>query len=257
MRNLAEPLFSIEEMAGTNQPHFAMPRPTARADEIRPPDPDERRSMARARDWLPAEAITLIVAAAIALAFVTSPYLFRDAHLTGKPIDKAAVKALVERIIAAESNGDPNAKNKRSSATGAAQVLDDTWLEAVRRHRRDLMQGRSDKEVLELRRDAELAREIVTRLVEQYAAMLSKRGLPITPGSLYLVYFAGPAGAVALLSGAESADAASLMASADVTGRTTREKLVNANPFLKVLTVGDLKIWADRKMAADYSARRW
>ena len=48
-------------------------------------------------------------------------------------------KALVERIIIAESNGDANARNKRSSATGAAQFVDDTWLEAIRRHRRDLM----------------------------------------------------------------------------------------------------------------------
>jgi hypothetical protein len=63
-----------------------------------------------------------------------------------------------------------------------------------------------------------------------------------------LAYFAGPAGAVALLSGAENADAATLMASADLTGRTTREKLVSANPFLKVLTVSDLKKWADNKM---------
>jgi hypothetical protein len=132
------------------------------------------------------------------------------------------------------------------SATGAGQFLDDTWVDAVRRHRRDLIQGRSDKELLELRRDT----EIVTRLVEQYATMLSKRRLPITPGSLYLTYFAGSAGAVALLSGAENADAASLMASADLTGRTTREKLVSANPFLKELTVGDLKTWADHKMGS-------
>jgi hypothetical protein len=158
------------------------------------------------------------------------------------------VKALVERIIFIESNGDRNAKNKRSSATGAGQFLEDTWLEAIRKHRRDLIQGRSDNELLELRRDAELAREIITRVIEQYATMLNKRGLPVTPGSLYLAYFAGPAGAVALLSGAEKADAASLMASADVTGRTTRDKLIRANPFLKVLTAGDLKNWADHKM---------
>ena len=87
-------------------------------------------------------------------------------------------------------------------------------------------------------------------MIYEYAAMLKKRGLSVTPGSLYLSHFAGPAGAVALLSGADSADAASRMAAADVTGRTTREKLVNANPFLKVLTVGDIKRWADRKMAA-------
>jgi hypothetical protein len=213
-----------------------------------PPSPDERRFTARSRDWMSVETLILILVAAIALAFVSSSYLFRGAPLKWEQIDKAAVKVLVERIIAIESNGDPNEKNKRSSATGAGQFLDDTWLEAIRKHRHDLIKGRSDKEILELRRDAEFAREIATRLVEQYATMLRKRGLPITPGSLYLVYFAGPAGALALLSGAETDDAASLMASADVTGRTTREKLVSANPFLKVLTVGDLKKWADRRM---------
>ena len=78
--------------------------------------------------------------------------------------------------------------------------------------------------------------------------MLKKRGLPVTPGTLYLTHFAGPAGAVAVLSVSENADAASLLASADATGRTTREKLVKANPFLKELSVGDLKSRADQKM---------
>ncbi|WP_354083240.1 lytic transglycosylase domain-containing protein [Bradyrhizobium sp. S3.3.6] len=186
---------------------------------------------------------------AIGLAFVASFVLFRDAQLNGKSIDRAAAKAWAVRIIIAESDGEPNAKNKRSSATGAAQFLDDTWLEAVRRHRRDLIQGRSDKEVLDLRGDAELSRDIAARLVEEHAAMLTKRGLPVTPGSLYLAHFAGPAGAMALFSSAESDDAASVMAAADMTGRTTREKLVNANTFLKPMTVGDIKSWADRKMA--------
>jgi hypothetical protein len=217
-----------------------------RTDEIRPLKPAECRCAA-SRNWLSIETLSLLVAA-ISLAFVSTSYLFSEAHFNGEPVDKTAINALVERIVAIESNGDSNAKNKRSSATGAGQFLDDTWLEAVRRHRRDLIQGRSDKEILELRRDDKLAREVATRLVEQYATILNKRGLPITPGSLYLAYFAGPAGAVALLSGAENADAASLMASADVTGRTTREKLVSANPFLKVLTVSDLKKWADSKM---------
>lgn len=223
---------------------------TASCDEIRPPRPDERGYVVATRGWLSAESITLVLGVAIGLALVANFALFREAHWTEKSIDKVAATALVDRIIVAESNGDPNARNKRSSATGAAQFLDDTWLEAVRRHRRDLIQGRSDKEVLDLRRDPELAREIATRLVEEYAAMLNKRGLPITAGSLYLAYFAGPAGAVALLSGAENADASSLMAAADATGRTTREKLINANPFLKGLTVGDIKRWADRKIVA-------
>ena len=216
-----------------------------RPDQIRPPKPAGRRRAAW-RNWLSIEYLTLL-AAAIGLAFVSTSYLFSD-KFSSEPVDKTEIKALVERIVAIESNGDSNARNKRSSATGAGQFLDDTWLEAVRRHRRDLIQGRSDKEILELRRDDKLTREIATRLVEQYAAILGKRGLPVTPGTLYLAYFAGPAGAVAMLYGAENADAATLMASADLTGRTTREKLVSANPCLKVLTVSDLKKWADNKM---------
>jgi hypothetical protein len=249
MRNLTQQFNCIDERLHGDPPQLAS-RQIGPAGEIKPPNPNERWSAAAgSRSWFSVETFVIVLAAAIALVFVPGFYVNRDAHLNRESIDdKTAIKALVERIIAIESNGNPNAKNKRSSATGAGQFLDDTWLEAVRRHRSDLIQGRSDKEVLELRRDAELAREIVTRLVEQYATMLSKRRLPITPGSLYLTYFAGPAGAVALLSGAENADAASLMASADVTGRTTREKLVNANPFLKVLTVGDLRTWADRRM---------
>jgi hypothetical protein len=38
------------------------------------------------------------------------------------------------------------------------------------------------------------------------------------------------------------------MASADVTGRTKRERIVQANSFLERFTVVDLKSWADRKM---------
>ncbi len=220
------------------------------AGEIRPPRSDERGSIAPSRNWLSVEAFVLIV---LVLALVSSVYIFRGARFDFEPIDNAAVSAVVERIIAVESNGDADARNKRSSAAGAGQFLDDTWLEAIRRHRRDLIQGRSNKELLELRQDTELSREIIARLVEQYAAMLSKRGLPVTPGTLYLTYFAGPAGAVAVLSGAENADAASCMALADATGRTTREKLVSANPFLKALTVADLKKWADHKMRGELS----
>jgi hypothetical protein len=66
--------------------------------------------------------------------------------------------------------------------------------------------------------------------------------------TLYLAHFAGGGGAVAILLALENADAASVMASADTTGRTNREKLIKANPFLERFTVADLKNWAHRKM---------
>ena len=218
-----------------------------RADRVRSPRPDEAFSAIACRDdrRISLESLTLAVIAALTLAFVSGTQWYSN----GPPLfGNATVKAVVERIIAVESGGDPNAKNKRSSATGAGQFLDETWLEMIRTYRRDLVEGRSEKEILELRRDPELTRAIITRLVKQNAAMLKKRGLPVTPGTLYLTHFAGPAGAVAVLSVSDNADAASLMASADATGRTTREKLVYANPFLKEFKVGDLKNWANRKM---------
>jgi hypothetical protein len=158
------------------------------------------------------------------------------------------IDAVVDQIIKVESNGDANAKNKRSSATGLGQFLNETWLLLIRAHRPDLVTERTEAEVLDLRRDPSIAREITARFTERNANVLKRRGLAVTPGTLYLAHFAGAAGAVAVLSALDEADAATTMASADATGRTKREKLVNANPFLLRFTVADLKSWADRKM---------
>jgi hypothetical protein len=163
-------------------------------------------------------------------------------------LEAVNIDAVVEQIINVESSGDPNARNKRSSAMGLGQFVDETWLILIRAHRPDLAKGRSEGETLELRRDPIVAREITSRFTERNANILRKRGLPVTPGTLYLAHFAGAAGAIAILSALEGADAASIMASADATGRTQREKLVRANPFLASFTIADLKSWADRKM---------
>ena len=85
-------------------------------------------------------------------------------------------------------------------------------------------------------------------ITQRNVEMLRKRGLPVTPGTLYLAHFAGGAGAVAILSAMENADAALVMATADATGRTKRENIIRANPFLERFTVADLRNWADRKM---------
>src|SRR5215813_9922099 len=91
----------------------------------------------------------------------------------------AAIHAVVEQIIRVESDGDPNAKNKRSSATGLGQFLDETWLDMIRAHRPDLAKGgRSQAEILELPPEPKTAREITARFTERNAEILRKRGLP-------------------------------------------------------------------------------
>jgi hypothetical protein len=177
--------------------------------------------------------------------FGSHQLLGRGQHETKNEL---AINAVVDLIIVAESNGDQNVKNKLSSATGLGQFLDQTWLELIRAHRSDLTQGRNQDAILELRKDGKIARELTVILTEKNAAWLKKRGLPVTPGTLYLAHFAGAAGAAAILSAVENADAAAIMASADASGRTKREVIVKANPFLKNFTVADLRSWADRKM---------
>jgi hypothetical protein len=215
--------------------------------EIRAPGCDERLvSDIPHRGWeLRAGVVLGVVMTVIGFGSIGgwSSFDFVSRALTSKTV----LSDVVERIIHAESNGCPNAKNTRSSAMGAGQFLDQTWLHLIRVHRPELARG-SEREALELRRDPKLAREITLRLAEHNASLLRARGLPVTRGTLYLSHFAGGAGAVALLAAPDNADAAAIMASADATGRTTRAKIVNANPFLQRFTVTDLKSWADRKM---------
>src|SRR5262249_4793075 len=129
--------------------------------------------------------------------------------------DIVDISAVVEQIIKVESNGDFNAKNKRSSATGLGQFVNETWLMLIRTHRPDLAKDSSESDVLELRRDLDIAREMTVRFTERNAGLLRRRGLPVTPGTLYLAPFAGSAGAAAILSAEEQADAATIMAAAD------------------------------------------
>jgi hypothetical protein len=171
-------------------------------------------------------------------------YFGNGNELTGT----AAVNAVVDRIIGVESNGRLDATNKNSSAAGVGQFIDETWLNMIRVYRPDLARARTKAETLELRRKAKIAREITTRFAERNAALLKKRGLPVTAANVYLAHFAGGAGAVAILSAPEKADAALVMASADATGRTKRDQIIKANPFLERFSVADLKRWADRKM---------
>lgn len=174
---------------------------------------------------------------------------FHDMHFSLFP-DQAAssLKALVDRIVLSESQGNPDARNKFSSAAGLGQFVNATWMELIRKHRPDLAGNLSDKEILDLRSDPGLSREMTARYVEHNASILMKKGLPVTPGALYLAHFAGPGGAAAILSSPEEVDAATAIASVDAQPARTREKIVAGNPFLKGFTVKDIKNWAHLKM---------
>jgi hypothetical protein len=89
-------------------------------------------------------------------------------------VARLTLDAVARRIVVAESTGDALAKNDRSSASGAGQFLEATWLDVIRTARPDLA-GRPQKDILDLRHDPDLSREIVSRFARHNAAMLASR----------------------------------------------------------------------------------
>lgn len=146
--------------------------------------------------------------------------------------------ALVDRIIGAESGGDPNARNPNSSASGAGQFIDGTWLDTIKAARPDLAAGKSDADLLALKSDPQLSRQMTDAYAAQNQGILSRAGLPVTPGNLYLSHFAGPGGAVGLLNADPSTPAGAILGPG----------AIKANPFLANMTAGDVANWASRKM---------
>lgn len=146
--------------------------------------------------------------------------------------------ALEDQIIGAESGGDPSATNPNSSATGLGQFTRETWLNTIRAHRPDLLQQYSPQELLAMRTDPALSREMTRSLAEDNANYLRQRGLDSTPGNVYLAHFAGAKGAAGILSADDTAPVSQVLSPDAIT----------ANPFLAKMTVGDLKAWASNKM---------
>lgn len=152
--------------------------------------------------------------------------------------------ALIDQIIGVESGGDPNARNSRSSASGLGQFIDSTWESMIKKHRPDLADGKSKEEILALKSDPTLSREMTARYADDNGQILAGAGLPVTPGTTYLAHFAGPQGAVKVLQSDPNAPVSSVLG----------EAAVKANPFLQGMTVGGLQAWADKKMGGQAAA---
>ena len=144
---------------------------------------------------------------------------------------------LSDRIIGAESGGNATAKNPRSSATGAGQFINGTWLAMIAKHRPDLA-GLPKDEQLALRTNPGLSREMTQAYADDNGAVLKSAGFEPTAGNTYLAHFAGPAGAKAVLGTDPSTPVAQVLPPASIA----------ANSFLRPMTVGDLTAWAARKV---------
>ncbi|NWG23702.1 MAG: hypothetical protein HXY30_04650 [Pseudorhodoplanes sp.] len=109
-------------------------------------------------------------------------------------------ESLLDRFKSAENaTGNPAAKAATSSAMGDFQFVKETWLRTVRARRPDILQGRSEKQVLALRADPALSREMAGYLMDANTEALNGAGLQATAGNLYLAHFLGAGDAIKVL----------------------------------------------------------
>lgn len=149
-------------------------------------------------------------------------------------------KDTIDRLIHIESGGRADAKAKTSSATGLGQFINSTWLGTIRKNRPDLVEGKTEAEVLAMRTDPLLSIEMTTRLMEENHDYLSKRGVEVTDGSLYMAHFAGMGTARKVYTADRNAPASEAFSPAQI--RANRSILAGK-------TVGEVIDWAERKMS--------
>lgn len=127
----------------------------------------------------------------------------------------------LNRLIAHESNGDPNAAPATSSALGHAQFTDNTWLSmmhryagrygphgeevaaAIRPERNGFKVDGDRRRILDLRRDPRWSALMAAHFAEENVSALRARlNRPIREGEVYLAHFLGDRDAANLLSAA-------------------------------------------------------
>ncbi len=148
------------------------------------------------------------------------------------------VSSIADKIIQAESGGNPEAMSSTSTAVGAGQFIESTWLATVRKHKPELLKGRTRKEVLDLRTDPQISREITVKYAEDNIEKLEKKNIPITPENVYLSHFLGPTAAPKVLKADPDKQLAQLLP----------KRVLNANKFLKGRNAGWLIDWAKGKV---------
>ncbi|WP_410824346.1 phage tail length tape measure family protein [Methylobacterium oryzisoli] len=120
----------------------------------------------------------------------------------------------VSGIIGAESSGDDNARNKMSTAAGAGQFIDETWLRLFKSVYSEMAATLKDSAILALRRNREYSVRMIEEYARENAAELQEAGFTATSRNLHLAHFLGAGGAIKMLRADPSANAAKILPAA-------------------------------------------
>ncbi|MDF3016199.1 MAG: flgJ [Thermomicrobiales bacterium] len=156
--------------------------------------------------------------------------LVNGSHAAATAATDPTLDSYFKAIRAAESGGNDAARNPNSTATGRYQFLEGTW--------NGLMQTHPELGLTpEGRNDPTQQERAIRAFTSDNIKALRGKGIGINPGNLYAAHVLGAGGASGVI-GQDDATPLATVLSPDV---------IQANPNLASMTVGDFKQWAANK----------
>ena len=113
----------------------------------------------------------------ICLAFLIGPAILclaEDSETKLTPTESETL--FLDRLMRAESAGRQFARNRASSALGPFQFLGTTFLDVVRRNFPVVATGKTDAEILALRTDFQVSRDVALIYTRENAIALAAKG---------------------------------------------------------------------------------
>lgn len=153
-----------------------------------------------------------------------------------------------EKVARAESGGNPNATNGRSTAAGLGQFTNGTWDEFLK-ERHPNMLGLGDEVKQRLKMQPSLANEAIDWYANKNAGALQSAGFKANDANLYLAHFLGPGGAKSVL-GANPATPLDQIKALDAARKS------NPEVFGRAGTAGGLQAWAEARMGEGVTTAR-
>ena len=151
----------------------------------------------------------------------------------------ADTRTYLDKVASVESGNNPNAQSSTSSAAGLFQYTRGTWLPLIKQVRPELA-GKSDDELLALRKDPATARQVATVDADRNAGILAGQGIAPTDANKYVLHVLGQTDGIATLSAAPGTPLKGLISDAAIAA--------NSDLFSRAPTSGAFVQWAQRKM---------